>query len=214
MEFAILATDVAVLTVESGVLKVLLTPAKSRTFRGLPALPGGLVAPKERTLAAAKRILGEVIASADFYIEQLYTFDSLNRDPAGRVVSVAYLMLIPWNKARLITKGEVAWYSVKSLPKLAYDHNEIVRAAVKRLIGKLTYTNMVFGLMPEEFTLTEIQAIYEAVLGRNLDKRNFRKKIKTLAILKKLAKKRKGDANRPAQLYGFKEKELKVVEVL
>jgi len=191
-----------------------LTKAKSESFRGMPVLPGGLVGFTEEAEKAIRRILKGVLASGDFYCEQLYAFDDPKRDPLGRVVSIGYLGLIPWSKAKVSLKENSAWHSVKALPRLAYDHNKIVETAVKRLVGKLAYTNIVFGLMPEEFTLTELQAIYEAILGRGLDKRNFRKKIKALGILKKLAKKRKGEANRPAQLYGFKDRELKVVDIL
>jgi 8-oxo-dGTP diphosphatase len=212
--FAVLATDIAILSVDDAELKVFLTKAKSKSFEGIPTLPGGLVGFEERTLDAVKRILKNVLTSTDFYCEQLYTFDDPKRDPLGRVVSVAYLMLIPWNKARVIVKGDADWVSVKKLPKLAYDHNKITKSAVDRLTGKLTYTNIVMGLMPEEFTLTELQSVYENILGRELDKRNFRKKINSLKILKKLSKKRKGEKNRPAQLYSFSSKNLEEVEII
>lgn len=212
--FAVLACDVAVFTVDGSELKVLLTKAKSPTFRGMPTLPGGLVGFSEKTADAAERILKTVLTSTDFYSEQLYTFDDPKRDPLGRVVSVAYFMLVPWNKARLILKDNASWHSVKNLPRLAYDHNEVVKAAVKRIKGKMTYTNVVFGLMPELFTLTELQVAYENVLDKSLDKRNFRKKIAALKLLKKLAKKRKGEAFRPAQLYSFVKRSLQEVEIL
>lgn len=214
VKFAILSTDLAVFTIDGGDLKILLTTAQSGAFKGMLALPGGLIDPEEKTESAAKRILAEAISSKDDYMEQLYTFGDPKRDPIGRVVSVAYLVLIPWNKARVSTKNGAIWQSVKTLPKLAYDHNEIVKIGVKRIVGKLTYTNIVFGLMPEEFTLTELQSIYENILGRGIDKRNFRKKINSLKILKKLTKKRKGEANRPATLYSFKDKNLEEVEIL
>ncbi len=214
IKFAILSTDVALFTIEAGELKVLLTTAKTGAFSGMSALPGSLVGPDEKTEEAAKRVLKGVLSISDYYLEQLFTFGNPKRDPVGRVVSVAYLALIPWNKAKIAVKQGARWESVKSLPKLAYDHNEIVKMGVKRIIGKLTYTNIVFGLMPEEFTLTELQGIYENILGREIDKRNFRKKINSLSILKKLTKKRMGEANRPAQLYSFKEKTLEEVEII
>lgn len=212
--FAVLATDVVVLTVDPEGVKVLLTTAKSVNFKGELTLPGGLVDAKEKTKDAAKRILSDLVSSTEFYTEQLYTFDDPSRDPAGRVVSVAYLMLIPWTVAKSILKNGAQWASVDSLPKLAYDHNEVVKKAVQRLAGKLTYTNIVFALMPEEFTLSELQDVYESVLTHQIDKRNFRKKIVSLSILKKLPKKREGDANRPAQLFSFVDKSLKEVEIL
>lgn len=212
--FAVLATDVAVFSINETGLVVLLTKAKSESFRGMPTLPGGLVGFTEKTESAAKRILKGILSASELYIEQLYTFDDPKRDPVGRVVSVAYMGLIPWNKARVSVKEDGNWVSVKSLPKLAYDHNEVVKTAVKRIIGKLTYTNIVFGLMPEEFTLTELQTIYENILGRELDKRNFRKKISSLGLLAKLPRKRKGGSNRPAQLYAFKELDLREVGII
>lgn len=212
--FAVLAVDAAVFTVDASGLKVLLTTAKSPSFRGMPTLPGGLVGYRERTQAATKRILSSVFAAGDLYLEQLYTFDDPKRDPLGRVISVAYLGLVPWDKARALVRGDGRWESVKGLSKLAYDHDLIVKAAVKRIIGKLTYTNIVFGLMPEEFTLTELQSVYENILGKKLDKRNFRKKIQSLKILKSLPKKRKGEANRPARLYKFALASLQEIEIL
>lgn len=214
MKFAILATDVAVFTLEGRELKVLLTTAKSGVFKRMPALPGGLVGADEKLDDAAKRFFKEVMVTKESYFEQLYTFGDPKRDPIGRVVSVAYFVLLPWNKARLAVRKGAYWAGVNNLPLLAYDHNLIVKTGVKRIIGKLTYTNIVFGLMPEEFTLSELQSVYEDILGKGIDKRNFRKKIRSLKILKKLAKKRRGEANRPAQLYAFARKDLEEVEIL
>lgn len=212
--FAVLATDIAVFTIDGTDLKVLVTKAKSPSFKDMPTLPGGLVGYKERSEVAVRRMLRNALSINDIYLEQLYTFDDPGRDPDGRVVSVAYLGLVPLNKAEALVRGGAIWESVKHLPKLAYDHNEIVNVAVKRLKSKLTYTNVVFGLMPEEFSLTELQVIYENILGHRLDKRNFRKKIRSLKILEKLPKKRKGEANRPAQLYSFRNRKLEQVEIL
>lgn len=211
--FAVLATDTAVLSVDGNELKVLLTKAKSVNFKGLPTLPGGLVGLAEKSQEAAKRILKDVLNSTNFYMEQLYTFDDPGRDPAGRVVSVAYLMLIPWDRAIKITGPEATWYAVKNLPKLAYDHNEVVKAAVKRLSGKITYTNIVCGLMKEEFTLSDLQKTYEIIMEKKLDKRNFVKKMKSLKLVAKTGHKVQGGAHRPAALYKFINKEYEVVEV-
>ncbi len=214
VNFAVLATDVAALTIDGGSLKVLVTDADSVNFKGVATLPGGLVDAKETTLEAAKRILAECLISTNFYIEQLFTFDDPKRDPAGRVVSVAYLMLVPWNRAKDIAKGDARWETVNNLPKMAYDHNKVVATAIERLKGKLTYTNIILGLMPEEFTLTELQKSYEDILGKKIDKRNFRKKIMSLDLLVKLSKKRKDVSYRPAQLYGFKSKTISEVDIL
>ena len=114
---------------------------------------------------------------------------------------------------RIIKKENASWQSVKSLSKLGYDHNEIVKTAVRRLRGKLTYTNIVFALMPSEFRLSDLQKVYETVFETPLDKRNFVKKIKSLKLLTKTGHKMEGEAHRPASLYKFTNKEYKVVEV-
>jgi 8-oxo-dGTP diphosphatase len=211
--FAVLATDIVVLTVDNGELKVLLTPASSKNFRGIPALPGGLVGENELTEKAVERILGNVISQTNFYNEQLFTFDSPKRDPEGRVVSVAYVMLVPWSIAKRIINKNASWNAVKTITKLAYDHNEIVKAAVKRLKGKITYTNIVFALMPTEFRLSDLQKVYETLLETTLDKRNFVKKIKSLKLLTKTGHKMEGEAHRPAVLYKFTNRELVAVDV-
>ena len=211
--FAVLATDVAVLTVDGSDIKVLLTTAKSKNFKGQPVLPGGLVGHLETTEEATSRILKDVLSQTDFFIEQLYTFDDPKRDPEGRVVSVAYVMFVPWNVATKIIRANASWQAVKMLPRLGYDHNEIVKAAVKRLMGKLTYTNIVYTLMPQEFTLSALQKTYEVVLGISLDKRNFIKKIKSLNLIEKTAHKVEGSAHRPATLYSFVERKYKRVDL-
>lgn len=211
--FAILATDIVVLTVDKNDIKVLLTTAKSKNFKGMLTLPGGLVGHTEKTEEAVKRILKNVMLRTDFYNEQLYTFDDPKRDPDGRVVTVAYMMLIPGDIAKRLVKENASWHSVKTLPKLAYDHNEIVKTAVKRLAGKLTYTNIIYALMPLEFTLSALQKTYETVMDITLDKRNFIKKIKSLNLIKKTAHKVEGSAHRPAALYAFEERKYKRVDL-
>lgn len=213
LDFAVLATDIAVLTVTDKDLRILVTTAKSENFRGMPTLPGGLVGATEMSKDAADRILKDVLSSTDFYKEQLYTFDDPKRDPAGRVVSVAYLMLVPWNVASKVTKENASWVSVKKLPKLAYDHDEITKWAIKRIVRKVKYTNIVYSLMPNEFKLSDLQKVYEIVLGTKIDKRNFVKKIKSLKLLTKTGHKVEGAAHRPAALYRFTNREYKVVEV-
>lgn len=211
--FAILSTDVAVLTSDGEELKVLLTKAESPDFKEMPTLPGGLVRVSETTDQAVVRILKDVVTKTDFYRQQLFTFDDPKRDPSGRVVSVAYLMVVPWNEAKLIIKKNASWEAVNNLSPLAYDHNEVVDMAVRRLRGRMTYTNIVINLMSDEFTLSDLQKIYESVLKTKLDKRNFIKKIKSLKLLKKTGKKIQGGAHRPATLYRFTDREYKLVDL-
>lgn len=205
-KFAVIATDIVIFTVKDNKLQVLLINMKKRPFLGTWAAPGGLVRPLESVDAAAERILKEKTGLADVFLEQLYTFGRVDRDPFGRVVSVAYYALIPNAGLKLATSAEyggVEWFPVENPPKLAYDHREIINYAVKRLRTKLEYTNAVYGLLPAEFTLGDMQKIYEIILNRQLDKRNFRKKILALKILKATGKKTAGEANRPAALYCF-----------
>lgn len=214
IKFAILATDVVILSVEENHLNVLLSTSKTGPFSGMPTLPGGLIRPDEKIRDAVSRFISQVLSTKEIYREQLFTFGNPGRDPGGRVVSVTYLALIPWNKGKKAVKKGASWKSVGTLPKLGYDHNEVLEMAVERLSGKVGYTNIVYGLMPEEFTLTELQSTYETILKKNLDKRNFRKKVHSLKMIEKLPKMRKNEAARPAQLYKFKSNKLEKVDIL
>jgi 8-oxo-dGTP diphosphatase len=150
----------------------------------------------------------------DVYLEQLYTFGKTDRDPSGRVVSVAYLALIPASEMDLMMVADTGWFPINRLPKLAYDHAEIIDVAVDRLRAKLTYTNISYGLLPEAFTLNDLQKTYEIILGKKLDKRNFRKKITSLNVLQQTGNKTFGKAHRPANLYRFTERTPRVAQIL
>ena len=139
-------------------------------------------------------------------MEKLFTFSKIDRDPNGRVVAMAYLALVPWENLRKEEKDDTVkfwWCPVPRAKKLAYDHDEMLKMALERLRSRVVYTNLISKLMPAEFTLTELEKMYEIVLGKKLDKRNFRKKILKLKILKSLPRKRTGGRSRPAQLYAF-----------
>lgn len=140
------------------------------------------------------------------YIEQLYTFDDIKRDPRGYVLSVSYFSLVNSNKINIRENENTqkpAFYSVKKLPKLAFDHKEIIGYALKRLRYKLEYTNVVFSILEKKFTFTQLQNAYEIILDKKLDKRNFRKKFLTLGLIKPIKGKLEGARQRPAQLYSF-----------
>ncbi len=216
-EFTVIATDVVIFTVQNNQLKVLLINMKKPPFTGFWACPGGLVKPTESVEESAKRHLLEKTSVKDVYLEQLHTFGQVGRDPFGRVVSVAYFALIPNDNLNLRTTKEykdVAWFPVKKLPGLAYDHLEVINMAVDRLKHKLEQSNIVYSLLPKHFTISDLQNIYELILDRALDKRNFRKKIFSLNIIKEAGGKRVGEANRPAQLYEFESKSPQDIEVL
>lgn len=215
-KFAVIATDVVIFTVRGNVLQILLVKMKRAPFIGMWAAPGGLVKPEESVDEAAKRHLEAQTGLKNVYIEQLYTFGEVDRDPFGRVVSVAYVALIPYN-AEVKTGeeySEIDWFPVRTLPKLAYDHEEVIRYAVARLRAKLEYTNIVYSLLPKEFTLGELQSVYEIVRGRRLDKRNFRRKILSLGTIRKSPQKKQGAAHRPATLYCFRKRAPQFVEMI
>jgi 8-oxo-dGTP diphosphatase len=157
---------------------------------------------------AALRELQEETNVTDVYLEQLFTFGDPGRDPRGRVISVSYFALISAEHRELAASSDttdVAWYSVYKLPKLAFDHASIIEYALRRLRYKLDYTSVGFQLLPKKFTLTELQRIYEIILNKKLDKRNFRKKILSLGILEPLEETKMEGPHRPAKLYSFVE---------
>lgn len=212
------AVDVALCTVRDGALHVLLVRVRHGPFAGWWALPGGRVREEESLDQAAHRELLAQTGVAEPYLEQLYTFGSPCRDPHDRVVSVAYVGLAASSgpDARLAARAKydaVAWHPVRRMPPLAYDHAEVVKTAVARLRAKLHYTNLAYTLLPRAFTLGELQAVYEAILGRTLDRRNFRKKILSLGLLRPLGRMRHG-AHRPAALYAFRSRRPMTVAVL
>jgi len=196
--------DVVIFTIQDGVLKVLLIKRAIPPFVAQAAIPGGFVLEHEDLDKAALRELKEETGLSDVYLEQLYSFGKPDRDPRGRVITVAYFALI--SPDQKLTAGSdaatAAWYPIDQLPPLAFDHATILNYALERLRNKLEYTTVGFQLLPEKFTLTELQEVYEAILGKKLDKRNFRRKMSILGILKPLREHRRG-GQRPAQLYRF-----------
>lgn len=212
-----MAADAAIFTVQDGRLKVLLIRMKKKPYEGRWALPGGRLEADETTEATARRVLKTQTGVSEAYLEQLATFDALKRDPFGRVISVAYFALMPSEGVTLATTEKYAgvkWEEIKKAKGLAYDHDAILETAVNRLRAKLEYTNIVWNLLPEAFSLSELQQVYEAILGRLLDKRNFRKKILALGLLVSTGKKRAEGPYRPAELYRFKRRQLSYIDIL
>jgi len=212
-----IAVDNCIFTVIGRELYILLIQMKKKPFAGKWALPGGLVGGKETLSHAASRILESQTAVKNIYSEQLFTFDRPDRDPRGRVVSIAYFALVPFQNMVLKTSPKysgVKWQKFSDLPKLAYDHSEIALYAKQRLEWKMGYSNVAWSLLPDKFTLTELREIYEAILEKKLDKKNFNKKIMSLGLLEKTKDVVARGAHRPAALYRFKSKKYKIVEVL
>jgi len=199
--------DVVIFTLRDGDLQVLLVRRKKPPFQGMWALPGGFVRIDESLEDAALRELEEETGVRDVYLEQLYTFGDPDRDPRGRVITVAYFALVPANAVHACAGDDAAearWWSMYHLPPLAFDHADILAYALQRLRYKLEYTAVGFELLPETFTLSELQAAYEVILGEKLDKRNFRRKILSADILEETGEYRTGEG-RPAKLYRFRD---------
>jgi 8-oxo-dGTP diphosphatase len=200
-----LTVDIVIFTIEQGALKVLLVKRGIEPFAGQYAIPGGFVLENESLDQAAMRELREETGVAEVYLEQLYSFGDPKRDPRGRVITVAYYALISAEHSQLRAGSDAAaaaWFAVDAVPDLAFDHAKILAYAVERLRNKLEYTTVGFQLLPEKFSLSELQEVYEAILGKKLDKRNFRRKLALLKILKPTSEYRRG-GRKPARLYRF-----------
>lgn len=197
------------LDLEAEMLMVMLIERDLEPFAGMWAIPGGFVHPGETLEAAAARELREETGVADVFLEQLYTFGDPARDPRGWVVSVAYYALVSPEKHTIhaaTDARQARWFPIASLPQLAFDHADILRAALKRVRGKLTYAPIGFELLPRKFTIKQLQKLYEIVLGSSLDNRNFRKKIFGLDVLRELKERQRGVPHRAARLYEFDER--------
>jgi 8-oxo-dGTP diphosphatase len=193
-------------------LKVMLIERDLEPFAGMWAIPGGFVRRGETLEAAAIRELQEETGITDVFLEQLYTFGEPKRDPRGWIVSVAYYALVSPEKhtVQAATDARAArWFPVDSLPRLAFDHSEILRTALARLRGKLTYAPIGFELLPQKFTIKQLQKLYEIVLGTQLDNRNFRKKIFSMDVLRELDEMQRGVPHRAARFYKFDERKYK-----
>jgi len=201
-----LTTDCVIFGFDETDLKVLLIERGIEPFKGKWAFPGGFVQMDENTENGAKRELFEETGLQDIFIEQLYTFSDVDRDPRGRVVTVAYYALVSLNKFNPKAgddANKAAWFSVRDIPCLAFDHEKILRMALYRIKGKIRYQPIGFELLPEKFTFTELQHLYEVILETSLDRRNFRKKFEKMDLLIELEEKQQGVAHKAASYYKF-----------
>lgn len=201
---AVLTTNIVVFSLHEEQLKLLLVRRRNPPFQGCWSLPGGVVAEDEDIEANAMRKLEEGTGVSGVYLEQLCTFGAPDRDPRERVVSIAYYALVP--SRRLTVPGDergenVGWFALGALPELAFDHGSMVETAHQRLAAKLDYSTIAFQFMPERFTLSELQNVYQIILDRELDKRNFRKRMLALDQIRQTPEVRKNGSHRPARLY-------------
>lgn len=201
--------DLVIFTIAENDLKVLLIRRGGEPFKSCWALPGGFVEIDESLEKAAARELKEEAGVTKVYLEQLYTFGDPKRDPRGRVISVSYFALVDAESQRIRAASDAAeaeWHSVFNPPKLAFDHKKILDYAVWRLRNKIEWTTVGYELLPKKFTLSELQRVYEIILQKPVDKRNFRKKILAQGQIRELNETRSDGAHRPAKLYSFHEK--------
>jgi 8-oxo-dGTP diphosphatase len=202
--------DVALFTVAGALnqlrLEALLIQRDAEPYRGRWALPGGFVREDEDLPDAAARELAEETGLRDVYLEQVGAVGTPGRDPRGHTVTVVWVGLVPGDRGTLKASGDARaarWFGVSALPKLAFDHAAILRQALEHLRGRLAEAPVCFELLPRAFTLSELQAVTEAILGRPLDRRNFRRKVTELGLVEETEGTRRGGAHRPARLYRF-----------
>ena len=206
---AALTVDCIVFGLDEQELKVMLIQRALPPFEGKWALPGGFVRLEETLDEAARRELEEETGLSKIFLEQLYTFSDVDRDPRERVVSVVYYALVNLrdHKVHAATDArDAAWFGVHDVPSLAFDHAEILQMALDRLRAKLRYEPVGFELLPKKFTLSQLQHLYELVLERELDKRNFRKRVIAMDLLVETDEVEQDVAHRAARLYRFDER--------
>ena len=199
-----ITTNVVVFTLRDDKLKLLLVRRRGDPCKGMWALPGGAVRPDEDLDHSAMREFEESTGISGVYLEQLYTFGAPGRDPRERVISVAYYALVSSERLHLRTANDtqaLGWFALDDLPVLAFDHAEMVGVAHQRLSAKLAYSTIALQFMPEKFTLSELQNVYELILNEKLDKRNFRKRVRALDQIDQTDEVRRNGSHRPARLY-------------
>jgi len=201
------AVVVVIFTVQQEQLSVLLIERAAAPCPGQWALPGGFLARGETLDGAATRKLADETGVSDVFLEQLYTFDSPGEGLADVVVTYFALVDVALTRLRGELEWRPAWHAVKGLARLAFNNEQIIEYAQERLRNKLEYTNVVYSLLPQQFTLTQMQRVYEAILGEQLDKRNFRKRVVSLGIVRETGQMSKQGAHRPAMLYEFTSRE-------
>jgi len=200
-------TDVVIFTIREKRLQLLLIRRGSDPYKGSWALPGGFLEIGEDLETCAQRELAEETGVSGVFLEQLYTFGATHRDPRERVISITYYALVPSDRLQIKAASDAAdaaWFPLDGLTDLAFDHNEIIHLAHQRLVAKLNYSTIAFQFMPDTFTLSELQGVYEILRNETLDKRNFRKWIMTMDQIVETGEQRRTGNHRPARVYRVK----------
>jgi len=204
-----LETIINIYTVEKGELKILLERKQTEPYKGYWTLPGKELNEEETLEENINAILEEKIGTANIYIDQHHTYSEINRKPDERVLATSFIGIVDSKtleiKKENITETDLQWFSISEIPKMAYDHKEILNDSQELLKTKIINTNVLKNLFPSDFTLPELQNIYEKIMNVELDRRNFRKKFITLGLIEDTGYKNEGGSGRPAKLYKFKE---------
>lgn len=213
---SIFTADCVIFGFQEGQMKVLLVERNEFPYQGWFALPGFFVKHTETIDSAVQRILLEYTGLHDIYMEQLYTFGDLKRHPQGRIITVAYYAMLRISDQLTLKPSsdyvrQAVWHPLNNLPDLAFDHHNIIEKSIEKVRSRLKYRPIAFELLPEKFTLTQLQQVYESIWGYTLDKRNFRKKMLKYDILKETGEKQKGVPYRAAMLYKFDRKKYEKV---
>lgn len=199
-------TDCTIFGFGEGELKVMLIERSIEPFIGKWALPGGFVGEEETAEECARRILLKEACLDNIFMEQLYTFSKIDRDPRFRVISIGYYALVKlsdYDAKAGMDASNLKWFGLDEIPDLAFDHNNILTKALERLKGKIKYQPIGFELLPIMFTLPDLRHLYEVILQTNLDDRNFRKKILGFGLLTDTGELQRGARNRAPKLYSF-----------
>jgi 8-oxo-dGTP diphosphatase len=215
IKHAIVSTDVVLFCVSEGKLKIVLSQVKNEEYKGQLAFPGGLIRSEENSLEAAKRVIREKLKlnPENIYLEELGSYSEVNRDIRGRVVSIAYIGLIEAPNISDLNLEICQPQDLKKIKSLAYDHNQILKDATLRLKNRFSNSTIANKLLSKYFTMTEFYNLYNLVLDKNIDKRNFAKKIIALDIVKESGKLLTGQKNRPAKLMEFKKEKVVDLEI-
>ena len=200
-----ITVDTVILTIKNNALQALLIRRDREPFKDKWAIPGGYVRMSENLEQAAVRVLKEKTDVDNVYLEQLYTFGDPLRHPDSRVITCVYFALVRYEDVKVVASDDVAWYPIDDLPPLAFDHNEIIDYTRARVRLSLKTCPVAYQLLKEKFTLTEMQRVYELIMGKKLDKRNFRKKVLGTEGLITLDEFTKASSKRPARLYQYKQ---------
>ena len=200
-----ITVDTVILSMFEDELKVLLIKRHTEPFKDKWAIPGGYVRMSENLDQAAERVLKERTGVENVFLEQLYTFGDPLRHPTSRVITCAYFALVRAKDVQIFSDPDVAWHNVNDLPPLAFDHKQIIDYSRKATRERLEVCPVAYQLLNEKFTLTEMQKAYELIMGKQLDKRNFRKKVLGTEGLIELDEFTKASSKRPARLYQYKQ---------